>query len=185
SECCPPNLVRFMASMPGFIYAQDKRGAIYVNLYVSSEVSFKVGGKNMSLSVDSQMPWDGKSRITVSANEAVRGNIKLRVPGWARNQPVPGGLYSYLNKSEKQTGVSINGKTAAVVIDQAGYISVDRDWNDRDVIEIEFPVEVRRVVAERRVRENRGRMCVEKGPIVFCAEWPDTPGGNVLGLLFD
>jgi len=184
-ECCPPNLVRFMASMPGFIYAQDKRGAIYVNLYVSSEASFKVGGKNMSLSVDSQMPWDGKSRITVSANEAVRGNIKLRVPGWARNQPVPGGLYSYLNKPEKQTGVSINGKTAAAVIDQAGYISVDRDWKDRDVIEIGFPVEVRRVVAERRVRENRGRMCVEKGPIVFCAEWPDTPGGNVLGLLFD
>ena len=163
-ECCPPNLVRFMASMPGFIYAQDKRGAIYVNLYVSSEASFKVGGKNMSLSVDSQMPWGGTSRITVSANEAVKGNIKLRVPGWARNQPVPGGLYSYLNKSEKQTGVSINGKTAAAVIDQAGYISVDRDWKDRDVIEIEFPVEVRRVVAERRVRENKGRMCVERGP---------------------
>ncbi len=70
-ECCPPNLVRFLASMPGYIYAQGKE-EIYVNLFVSSEATFKVNGKEISLSVDSEMPWGGKSRITVSAGEGLR-----------------------------------------------------------------------------------------------------------------
>src|ERR1035441_8636772 len=66
-ECCPPNLVRFLASMPGFVYAQDPTGSIYVNLYVSSETAFKVGGKDIALSVKSEMPWGGKTAIIVSA----------------------------------------------------------------------------------------------------------------------
>src|SRR5207249_9211601 len=85
-ECCPPNLVRFLASMPTYIYAQDKRGAIYVNLYVSSRASFKVAGKDVALAVESQMPWGGQSTLTVTSNDAARASIKLRVPGWARNQ---------------------------------------------------------------------------------------------------
>jgi hypothetical protein len=184
-ECCPPNLVRFLASMPGFIYAQDKRGAIYVNLYVSSDASFKVNNKDLSLSVDSEMPWGGTSRITVSAKEDVKADIKLRVPGWAGNQPAPGGLYSYADRVEKQTRVSINGKAFAAVVNKSGYISLDRNWKDGDAVEIEFPFEARKVIADPRVKENRGRMAVERGPIVYCAEWPDASGGHVLDLLFD
>jgi hypothetical protein len=90
-----------------------------------------------------------------------------------------------MDKVEKQTRVSINGKTFAAVVDNSGYISFDRNWQDGDVIEIEFPFEVRRVIAHPRVKENRGRMAVERGPIVYCAEWPDATGGQVLDLLFD
>src|SRR5579863_9689300 len=89
-ECCPPNLVRFLASMPGFIYAQDKQETVYVNLYVSSEATFKLKNAGLSLAVDSEMPWGAKSKITVSAKGGARANLKLRVPGWARNQPSPG-----------------------------------------------------------------------------------------------
>ncbi|HUI54660.1 MAG TPA: beta-L-arabinofuranosidase domain-containing protein [Bryobacteraceae bacterium] len=184
-ECCPPNLVRFLASMPGFIYAQDKKEAIYVNLYVSSEAAFKVGGKEVLLSVDSQMPWGGVSRITVSAKDQVKGEIRLRVPGWARNQPVPGGLYSYTDRVEKQTTVSVNGKAAAAAVDRSGYVSLERNWKNGDVVEIELPIVVRRVVADPRVKEARGRMAVERGPIVYCAEWPDVEDGHVLELLLD
>ena len=184
-ECCPPNLVRFLASMPGFVYAQDKKEAIYVNLYVSSDVSFKVNNRDLSLSIDSEMPWGGISRITVSAKEDVKGNIKLRVPGWARNQPVPGGLYSYLDRAEKQTRVSVNGQVFAAVVDKSGYISLDRNWKDGDVVEIDFLFETRRVIADPRVRENRGRMAVERGPIVYCSESPDASDGHVLDLLVD
>jgi len=184
-ECCPPNLVRFLASMPGYIYAQDTKEAIYVNLYVSSEAAFKINNRELSLSVASDMPWGGRSKITVSAKEDVRGDIKLRVPGWARNQPVPGSLYSYMDRVEKQTTVSISGKTFAAVVDKAGYISLDRNWKDGDVVEIEFPFEVRKVIADPRVKENRGRMAVERGPIVYCSEWPDASGGHVLDQLFD
>ena len=182
--CCPPNLVRFFASMPGYIYAQGKDG-IYVNLYVSSEASFKVKEKEISLSVESEMPWGGKSKITVSTEEETKGNLKLRIPGWARNQPVPGDLYSYLDKVDEQTRVSINGENFASVVDEFGYVSLDRNWRNGDAVEIEFPFKVKKVVAHQKVKEDRGKMAVERGPIVFCAEWPDYEGGHVLGLLFD
>jgi len=184
-ECCPPNLVRFLASMPGFVYAQDKKDAIYINLYVSSEASFKVDNKDLRLSVDSEMPWGGTSRVTVSATDEVKAIIKLRVPGWVRNQPVPGGLYSYADKVEKQTRVSVNGKAVSAAVDRSGYISLERDWRDGDVAQIEFPMEVRKVAADPSVREARGRMAIERGPIVYCSEWPDVDGGHVLELLFD
>ncbi len=182
--CCPPNLVRFLASMPGYIYAQG-RDVIYVNLYVSSEASFRIREKDISLSVASEMPWGGKSRITVSTQEEVEGGIKLRIPGWAGNRPVPGDLYSYLGEAEGDTRISINGEAVASEVDESGYVSLHRNWNEGDVIEVEFPFEVRKVVADQRVRENRGKMAVERGPIVYCAEWPDCEGGHVLGLLFD
>ena len=184
-ECCPPNLVRFLASMPGCIYAHDEQGAVYVNLYVSSSSNFNVGGKGLTLAVDSDMPWGGKSTITISAKDTTRASIKLRVPGWARNQPVPGSLYTYADTVSRPTTVAVNGKPLNVSPDRLGYITLDRAWNNGDRIEIEFPFEVRRVIADRRVREDQGRMAVERGPIVYCVEWPDCEGGNVLDLRFD
>jgi hypothetical protein len=184
-ECCPPNLVRFLASMPGFVYAQDKKDAIYINLYVSSKTCFKVDTNDIALSVESEMPWGGKSRITVSTRDDVRGTIKLRIPGWTRNKPVPGTLYTYMDKLEKQATVSVNEKSVSAVPDKAGYVSLDRSWKNGDVIEVEFPVEVRRVVADQRVADNRRRMAIERGPIVYCAEWREVEGGRVLDLLFD
>lgn len=184
-ECCPPNLVRFLASMPGFIYAQGKDGEIYVNLYVSSEAAFTVDGKELSLSMDSEMPWAGRSRLTVSATQSARGTIKLRVPGWAVNRPVPGGLYSYTNKMTGEIGLSVNGAASKAAIDKSGYISLERTWKDGDKIQIEFPFETATLVADDRVKENRGRVAVQKGPIVYCSEWPEAPEGRALTLLFD
>src|SRR5947209_9927838 len=85
-ECCPPNLVRFLASMPGFIYAQNKNDAVYVNLYISSKTSFKVDSKDITLKVESEMPWGGKSKITVSDKDDLKGTLKLRITGWRRNK---------------------------------------------------------------------------------------------------
>jgi DUF1680 family protein len=184
-ECCPPNLVRFLASMPGYIYAQDKQGAVYVNLYVSSRASFKFGNAELSLGAESEMPWGGKSTITVSTKEPTRASIKLRVPGWARNQPVPGSLYTYARATTKPPTVAVNGKRANAMADRLGYITLDRTWKNGDTIEIEFPMEIKRVVADKRVREAHGRMAIERGPIVYCAEWPDCDGGNALDLLVD
>ena len=182
-ECCPPNLVRFLASMPGYIFAQGKDG-IYVNLYVSSETSFNVDGRMLSLSVDSEMPWGGRSKLTVSAGEGIRANIKLRIPGWAGNRPVPGDLYSYTGKQTRQTRISINGGIVTNAVGESGYVSLDRVWRDGDVVEIDFPFEIRKVIANPKVRDDRSRMAVERGPIVYCAEWPDCEGGRVLDLLF-
>ena len=182
-ECCPPNLVRFLAGMPGLVYAQDKNDAVYVNLYLSSDASFTIDGRDLALSVESEMPWQGKSKITVSTKQDVKGLIKLRMPGWTRNQPVPGTLYTYANRIDKPTRLSVNGKPASATTDRLGYVSIDRSWQNDDVIEIEFPIEVRRVSCDSRVRENRGRIALERGPIVYCAETPDADERHALDLM--
>jgi uncharacterized protein len=184
-ECCPPNLVRFLASMPGYIYAQDRDGRLYVNLYVSSRASFAIGGQPLTLSNASEMPWSGRSSLTISARGPVDTTIKLRIPGWARNRPVPGGLYRYLNPLTKQTIIAINGRAVAATPDASGYVSLDRMWHDGDVVEIVLPMDVKRVTADDRVKEDRGRVAFERGPIVYCAEWPDCEDRNVLGLMVD
>ena len=182
-ECCPPNLVRFLAGMPGLVYAQNNR-TVYVNLYVSSESTFTVDGKPFRLSMQSEMPWGGRSRLTVTAS-GVTGTLKLRIPGWARNQPVPGALYACADRLDKQPTISVNGRPVPVAVDTAGYVSLNRRWNTGDIVTIDFPMDVRRVVADERVRDDRRKMAVERGPMVYCLEAHDVAAGGALDLLFD
>jgi uncharacterized protein len=182
-ECCPPNLVRFLASMPALIYAQAPDGSIYVNLYVSSNVSFTVGGTLLALSATSEMPWGGRSSFAVAAKADVNASIKFRIPGWARDQPAPGGLYNYSDKAPRQALIAINGQPVSAAVDRAGYVSMTRLWKNGDVIDIDLPMEARRVVADRRVKDNARRVAIERGPLVYCAEWPDVSGGRALDLL--
>jgi hypothetical protein len=182
-ECCPPNLVRFLASMPGLIYAQDKADAVFVNLYVSSEASFTMHGQPITLLVDSDLPWEGASTIAISTKPDAKGVIKLRVPGWTRNQPSPGSLYHYVTPSSQHATASVNGRPVGAAPDALGYVSIDRVWKNGDVIAMHFPMDVRRVAADARVRADRGRTAVERGPIVYCAEWPEVGGKRVLDLL--
>ena len=184
-ECCPPNLVRFLASMPGYVYAQAATGAIYVNLYLSSETAFTVSGRRLALAMQSEMPWGGRSTITVSAPDEVKAALKLRVPGWARNRPAPGGLYRYADRADRPVIVSVNGQALSAAPDPMGYLTIDRVWRNGDEVAVTFPVEVRRVVADDRVRDDQGKVAVERGPIVYCSEAPDVEGGKALDLLLD
>jgi DUF1680 family protein len=184
-ECCPPNLVRLLASMPGYIYAHDTRGTVYVNLYVSSRATFDVGGSSMTLAVKSEMPWGGATTISIATAKDVKAAIKLRVPGWAVNRPAPGGLYKYVDSTSGDTTVSINGKRIDIAPDANGYITLDRLWHDGDSIGIDVPFSARRVVADPQVRESRGRVAIERGPIVYCAEWPEIENRRAMDLLID
>jgi hypothetical protein len=148
-------------------------------------VSFSIRGADVRLSVQSGMPWSGRSTITVATKQEVPAAIKLRIPGWTRNRPAPGALYSYVTRSDKETTIAVNGKAVTAVPDDLGYVTIERRWTNGDVIEIEFPMEVRHVAADPRVRDNRGRIAIERGPIVYCAEWPEADGGHVLDLLLD
>ena len=183
-ECCPPNLVRFLAGMPGLIYAQDRGDAVFVNLYVSSETSFVVAGGTLALTVASGMPWDGRSSVRVTSRGPVRAAIKLRIPGWARNHPVPGALYRYEDSNDRGATIRLNGASVDVPVGRDGYVSIDRTWAHGDVVDLEFPLPVRRVVADDRVRETSRRVAIERGPIVYCLEAPEA-GGPVLDLVLD
>ena len=184
-ECCPPNLIRFLASMPGLIYAKDAHDAVYVNLYIASGASFVVGGQQLRLALESEMPWGGASRLTVSTAGPVRASIKLRIPGWARERPVPSSLYAYTDRRESSVAIDVNGARVSAAPDAMGYVSLDREWKNGDVVRVVLPVEIRRVVADQRVTHDRRRVAIERGPIVYCAEWPDADGGRVLDLQID
>jgi uncharacterized protein len=184
-ECCPPNLVRFLAAMPGFIYAHAPARDIFVNLYVTSETTFAVDGQTLELAVRSELPWGGRSTITTSITRDVRSAIKLRIPGWARGQVVPGGLYAYADRLKGETVVAVNGRRVAATPNKLGYVTVDRVWKNGDVIELEFPVEARRVIADERVKETRSSVAIERGAVVYCAESPDLNGAKALDLWLD
>lgn len=176
-SCCPTNVARFVPSLPDYVYAVRGR-AVHVNLFVASEARFEVGGRPVALTQTTEYPWDGKVEIRVDADGPLE--LRVRIPGWARNQPVPSALYSYLDGSGSYT-LSVNG-TAHQAPLQSGYAVVGRTWKRGDVVALELPMPVRRVVADERVADDRGKVALERGPLVYCVEGADH-GGTVLDLV--
>ena len=175
-ECCPPNLVRFLASMPGYIYAQDGRGAIYVNLYVSSEATIQhreQDARTAGRERDAVERQDGDPRVRQRAGPRCGEAPYPRLGAEPRRAGRP-----VLVRGRSVAGAPPSRSTAAASArrpDAKGYVSLDREWRSGDRIELEFPFEVRKVIADDRVRETRGRVAIERGPIVYCVEEPASP----------
>lgn len=169
--CCPSNLCRFIPSIPGYIYAV-KGDDVYVNLYMGNRANLDVKGKKVSLTQSGDYTWNGDVAITIDSNKAGEFALKLRIPGWARNHPVPGNLYSYVDNTKPNYTVRVNGKPVEGKLDR-GYLSIDRKWKKGDRIELNFELTPRIVAADNKVKADHGRVAVERGPIVYCAEWPD------------
>lgn len=178
--CCPPNVARFLPSMPGYIYA-TKENELFINLYISNESTFEMPGGDLKVRQESSLPWEGRVMMTILNDKPVLANLKLRIPGWARNRPVPGQLYSYLQAPTTSTSINVNGNEQKVQIDSTGYVSIEREWKAGDQIEIEFPMEVKLVKARDEVLEDRRKVAIERGPILYCAEWPDN--GSVQNIV--
>jgi hypothetical protein len=126
---------------------------------------------------ETRYPWDGRVRITVSPGESRAFALFLRIPGWARNEAVPGDLYRFAEESGE--AVTVNGKEVSV---DKGYCRLERKWKKGDVVELVLPMPVRRLLAHEKVEADRGKVALQRGPLVFCAEWPDN-NGHVLNLL--
>lgn len=182
--CCPPNVARFLPEMPGYIYAQ-REGSVYVNLYVSSETSFDLPEGELSLQQESSFPWQGNVSIIVKNNQTMPAEIKLRVPGYVQNRPVPSDLYEYPAAANGNFTVKVNGAALDYTIDEQGYIAIIRNWTNGDAIEIDFPMEIQVVKAHPEVEADAGKIAVERGPLLYCAEWADNPEGKVLSLIID
>jgi DUF1680 family protein len=180
--CCPGNITRFMASVPGYVYGQ-RDDAIWVNLYVASNAEIKLdNGRAMHITQETRYPWDGSVKITVRPDIAAPLTIHVRIPGWARNQPVASDLYRFEDESKEAATLKVNGKAVPIQLDK-GYAGIKRTWKPGDVIELNLPMPVRRVLANEKVTPDRGRVALERGPIVFAAEWPDNPDGQVRNLM--
>lgn len=167
-SCCPTNLIRFIPSIPGLIYSKSK-DVLYVNLYASNTAKITLDKTDLTISQQTNYPWDGKVTLTVSPKKESEFTIKLRVPGWARNQVLPGDLYHYKSTASAKVTLAINGKRF-VYNDANGYISITRKWKKGDLLKLDFPMEVKEVVTNTKVEGNRGKVALEYGPIVYAVE---------------
>jgi DUF1680 family protein len=178
-SCCPTNVVRLLPALPGYIYAtHDDR--LYVNLYIGSRTTVRIGEIDVEIAQDTQYPWDGNVRLEVSPSQAAPFTVSMRVPGWAMGQPLPGDLYRYVNDTPGEVTVRINGEITALT-ETDGYLNINREWQAGDIIELDIPMPVRRVVAHPQVTDLAGKVALERGPIVYAAEDIDN-GGKAIGI---
>ncbi len=181
--CCPSNICRFIPSLPGYIYAVKNRN-VYVNLFMSNAVNLDVEGKDVKLTQTTDYPWNGDIAITVDKNRAGQFAMKIRIPGWVQNKVVPSDLYRYADNKRLGYTVSVNGQPVTGQLEQ-GYLTIDRKWRKGDRVDVHFDMEPRIVTANQNVAADRGRVAVERGPIVYCAEWPDNEGFDISGIIIN
>ncbi len=173
-SCCPTNVVRFLPSLSGYVYAQDG-DTVYVNLFVGSEATVTVQGRQVTFIQETRYPWDGNIQLTVKTDAPVYFDLRIRIPGWAQGCPVPGNLYRYVNSSGTIV-LNVNNTSSALKMNK-GFASMQRTWHNGDVMTLQLPMMVQRVLCDDRVEANRERVAVERGPLVFCAEAVDNGVG--------
>lgn len=169
--CCPSNICRFIPSLPGYVYAVKDKD-VYVNLFMSNEANLEVDKKGVVLEQQTRYPWDGDVAVSVKKNKAGAFAMKIRIPGWVRGQVVPSDLYRYSDGKRLGYSVKVNGQPVESEL-QDGYFTIERRWKKGDKVEVHFDMEPRVVKAHAKVEADRGRVAVERGPLVYCAEWPD------------
>ena len=177
--CCPSNLCRFIPSVPGYLYGV-KDNNIFVNLFSANVSTIKVNGKDVILEETTEYPWNGDIKITVKKSNAKNANLLIRIPGWARNQVVPSDLYQFADKETPSYSVTVNGKTVEADLSaNKGYLPV-KNIRKGDVVRIHFDMPVRTVIANQKVADDKSKVAVERGPLVYCAEAADNNGEPVL-----
>jgi len=178
--CCPGNISRFLPSFPGYCYAvQDD--ALTINLFVKNEATVEVKETKVDLVEETRYPWEGSIKVGVNPQRPREFTIAVRIPGWARNEPIPSDLYRFLDKNDQAPRLRLNNKLVDIKVEK-GYVRLTRKWSRGDMIELTLPMPIRRVVANDLVKDDQGKVALQRGPVVFCAEGVDN-GGQALNLI--
>lgn len=156
--CCPPMFLKIMSALPGMIYAQEP-GSVYVNLFVGSRANLSVDGVKVALGQTTRYPWDGEVKLAIDPEQEWEFALNIRLPGWC---------------SEPE--LQVNGAAIAPIQESRGYARLQRKWRPGDVVELSFPMPVRRVKAHPKVDADRGRVALQRGPLVYCLEAVDNEG---------
>ncbi len=171
--CCPPNLVRTTAAITGYFYAVRDQ-SLYVNCFAASEGVVPVAGGEVTVRQETDYPWSGRVRLTVSPAAPTSLTLRVRIPGWVRGRPVPSELYGYDEATPAAWSLRVGGQAVAAPLEQ-GYAVLTRVWRAGDVVELDLPMPVRTVHASPHVAALAGRVALERGPVVYCVEGQDSP----------
>ncbi len=173
-SCCPVNVARFVPSLANYIYGQ-RDGEVFLNLFIANSAALTIAGVPVTLVQRGRYPWDGTIEIAVEPDTPVEFTLNVRIPGWAREQPLPSDLYRYQAPSSAGCELSVNGEAQRLELVN-GYVPVTRSWKKGDTLSLHLPMPVHRVLAHEKVEADRGRVAIERGPIVYCAEGVDNDG---------
>ncbi|HYO22803.1 MAG TPA: beta-L-arabinofuranosidase domain-containing protein, partial [Flavisolibacter sp.] len=179
-SCCPTNMARLLPSVPGYMYAQ-KENNIYVNLFAASTTEITVNNKPVTILQENNYPWSGALKFVVSPKSSSDFNLMIRIPGWAENKVLPSDLYSFASAANGAVDIKINGEKVAYQM-QKGYAVLSKRWKKGDVVEVALPMDVKLVKSNQILKENEGKTAVQRGPLVYCAEWVDN-GGRTSNIL--
>jgi uncharacterized protein len=181
--CCISNMTRFLPSMPGYVYAQNKNN-LYVNLFAGSTSDIKLPVGNITITQQTNYPWEGKNDITINPAKPASFALYIRIPGWSVSEPVPGKLYRDDKNDVKPLSILLNGKPVKYSIEK-GYAVINRNWKKSDKVSFELPMEVKKVLADTTVKADVGRFALQRGPIVYCLEGPDNKDAAVMNIVVD
>lgn len=172
TACCPSNLARLIPQIPGMMYAHTDDD-IYCTFYGGTSTTIPLGRGNIGIRQETGYPFDETVSLTVSPEKASQKfALHLRIPTWAGDRFVPGKLYSYVNRQPGTWSLTVNGKPAKVKVDK-GFAVIDRKWEKGDHVELHLPMGVMYSKAIDKVEADRGRLCITRGPLVYCAEAVD------------
>ncbi len=169
--CCPSNLCRFTASVPGYVYAH-KADSLYVNLYMQGTADVTLASGDVKISQTADMPWNGDVSISIDHATGKAFTLMMRLPAWATDAPLATDLYTYLNGEQKTVTVNVNGTPTDYTLTD-GYMTISRTWADGDVVSFSLPMDIHRTLANEKVAADNGLVAIERGPVVYCLEWPD------------
>lgn len=175
TACCPSNIARLVSSVGNYIYGKNEDG-IWVNLFVGSNTNFKFGKNEVAFSMQTEYPWNGNVKMAIDTKKPITFNLNLRIPGWAKGEPVPGDLYKFSNIIDTAITIRVNGKDVPYTVEN-GYAVIKREWKKGDVIEYNIPMPVNYIVAGSQVKYDEGRIAIQRGPVLYCVEEADNKEG--------
>lgn len=175
TACCPANIARLIASLGNYIYANNEND-IWVNLFVGSNTNIALKKGNVGINMETNYPWDGNINITNAPDKKMQYALHLRIPGWATNTPVPGDLYAFADNNAEKLTILVNGKPEDYAT-ELGYAVINREWKKGDVVTMQIPMPVRKLVAKADVAADVNRIALQRGPLVYCVEKNDNSEG--------
>jgi hypothetical protein len=158
--------------------------AIYVNMFMDNEALIDLGKNKIKISQKADFPWHGRVIITINPEKRGKFTLKVRIPGWATNEAIPGNLYRFTDKMSQPVTFMVNGENTPVSMAD-GYAVIARKWEAGDKVEFELPMTVRKIIADQRVWADANKIAMQRGPLVYCAEWPDNNSGEVLNMMIN
>ncbi len=170
-SCCPTNVCRLLPSVPGYMYAQ-KGNDVYVNLFASSMATLPMGKKSLVIEQQNSYPFNGDLKFIIQSKDKLAFTMKIRIPGWARQEAIPSDLYSFRSNRKEEIIISVNGSPVAYNLDK-GYAVITREWKKGDQVQMNLPMEIQRVYSNEMLKDNKGLVSLQRGPLTYCAEWTD------------